>query len=418
MWQNRITRYSDEAPDQLVANPRNFRMHPGSQADALRGVLSEVGIVQNVIANERSGFLIDGHLRVMEALKSGQPTIPVTWVDVSEEEEALILATLDPIAALASTDAIKLDALLRDVSTADSAVQQMLDNLAIEAGIVPGLAEGQGGDEFDTTPDDGPTRTAVGDLWLIGDKHRLLVGDCTDSAAVARLMDGERASLIVTSPPYNQKLDTFKPSGMQKEHPAFVQRMADAYQDDMPEEEYQDHQVAILEMLRGYVTPNGSIFYNHKIRYRDKRVVSPMQWLLRLSFPIRQEIIWDRGTSITLNARMFIPADERIYWLRVGDDFTFNDEPEIKAYSTVWEVGAVNEIKASAAFATEIPTRCIRAASDIDDIVLDPYCGTGTTLIAAHREGRAGYGIERDPRWADVILKRAEAEGLTCVKAE
>lgn len=138
MWQNRITRYSDEAPDLLLANPRNFRMHPGSQADALKGVLSEVGIVQNVLANERTGYLIDGHLRVMEALKSGQPTIPVTWVDVSEDEEALILATLDSIAALAGTDAIKLEALLRDVSTADAAVQQMLDNLATEAGIVEG----------------------------------------------------------------------------------------------------------------------------------------------------------------------------------------------------------------------------------------------------------------------------------------
>jgi S-adenosylmethionine:tRNA ribosyltransferase-isomerase len=70
MWNNRIVRYSEEAPDQLLANPRNYRTHPGSQAEALRGVLGSVGIVQNVIANERTGYLIDGHLRVMEALKA------------------------------------------------------------------------------------------------------------------------------------------------------------------------------------------------------------------------------------------------------------------------------------------------------------------------------------------------------------
>ncbi len=131
-WQNRITKYSEEDPSQLLANPMNWRTHNGSQADALRGVLSEVGIVQNVLANERTGYLIDGHLRVMEALKSGQPTIPVTWVDVSKEEEALILATLDPIAALAGTDAAKLDALLREVSTSDAGVMQLLDELAFD----------------------------------------------------------------------------------------------------------------------------------------------------------------------------------------------------------------------------------------------------------------------------------------------
>lgn len=137
LWRNRIVKYSDEPPDQLLAHPQNWRTHPGSQADALRGVLAEVGIVQNVVASVKSGFLLDGHLRVMEALKSGQPTIPVTWVDLDESEENLILSTLDPISALAGTDAAKLDELLRDVTTGDAAVQAMLDTLAQNAGIVP-----------------------------------------------------------------------------------------------------------------------------------------------------------------------------------------------------------------------------------------------------------------------------------------
>lgn len=137
-WKNRIVGYSEEAPDQLLANPQNWRTHPGSQADALRGVLADVGIVQNVIANRRTGYLVDGHLRVMEALKAGQPTIPVTWVDLSEAEEALILSTIDPLSAMAGTDAAKLDEVLRDVSTDNAAVQQMLNNLAVKAGIAPG----------------------------------------------------------------------------------------------------------------------------------------------------------------------------------------------------------------------------------------------------------------------------------------
>lgn len=247
-------------------------------------------------------------------------------------------------------------------------------------------------------------------------KHRLICGDCTDAAVVDRVMGGEKASAIVTSPPYNQNLETFKPSGMQKESPSFVNRMASAYQDSKPEQEYQDEQVTLLTMLAGFMTPTGSIFYNHKIRYRDKHIVSPLEWLTRLPFAIRQEIIWDRGSSITLNARMFIPADERIYWIRVGDDFTFNDEVEIKSWSTVWEVAARNEVRDSAAFAVEIPTRCIKASTQSGEVVLEPYCGSGTTLIAAHRLNRRCFGCEIEPKYCDVILKRAEAEGLTCTQ--
>lgn len=147
MWQNRITGYGEEAPDQLLANPRNFRTHPASQTDALAGVLSEVGVVQNVIVNARTGFVVDGHARIALALRTGQPTIPITYVDLSEDEEAVILATLDPLAAMAGTDAAKLDDLLREVSTGDAAVQAMLDALAVEAGIVPPDFEPVGIDE-------------------------------------------------------------------------------------------------------------------------------------------------------------------------------------------------------------------------------------------------------------------------------
>src|SRR5665647_367372 len=96
IWQNRITRYGEAAPDQLLANPKNWRTHPQAQQDALYGALRKVGIVQNVVVNERSGKMLDGHLRVQMAISSGQPTVPITYVDLSDDEEALILATIDP----------------------------------------------------------------------------------------------------------------------------------------------------------------------------------------------------------------------------------------------------------------------------------------------------------------------------------
>ena len=260
--------------------------------------------------------------------------------------------------------------------------------------------------------------TAPGQLWQLGE-HRLVCGDCTDAATVARVMGGEMAQLIVTSPPYNQNLDTFKPSGMQKESPSFVNRMASSYADSMPEDEYQIWQKQLLRLWLDFVTGNASCFYNHKIRYRDKRILSPLEWLNDCGWAIRQEIIWDRGSSITLNARMFIPADERIYWLRAGDDFVFNDTAEIKAWSTVWEVGAKNDVSISAAFATEIPTRCITAASASGDIVAEPFSGSGTTIIACENLGRRCRAVEISPAYVAVALERwAQHTGKTPVLIE
>ena len=147
-WKNRIVGYGEEPPDQLLANPANWRIHPGPQQAALSGTLSEVGIVQNVIVNKRTGYVVDGHLRISLAMREHQPTIPVTYIDLSLEEEALILATIDPIAAMANADADQLKALLDEVNTSDAAVMAMLAELAEREGIVPPSVEFKEYDEL------------------------------------------------------------------------------------------------------------------------------------------------------------------------------------------------------------------------------------------------------------------------------
>jgi len=97
---NRIVGSGEESLDQIQFNPRNWRVHPLNQQNALKGVLEEVGWVQEVIVNKRTGNLVDGHLRCQLAAREGAKTIPVKYVDLSEEEEGLILSTLDPIAAM------------------------------------------------------------------------------------------------------------------------------------------------------------------------------------------------------------------------------------------------------------------------------------------------------------------------------
>jgi ParB-like chromosome segregation protein Spo0J len=132
-WQNRIVRYGQEAPDQLLANPGNWRVHPKHQQEALAGAMRQVGWVQDVIVNERSGFVVDGHLRVALAISEGQVSVPVKYVDLDPSEEALVLATLDPLSAMAVMDGEALNALLAETGTDDSALNALLMELAEDA---------------------------------------------------------------------------------------------------------------------------------------------------------------------------------------------------------------------------------------------------------------------------------------------
>lgn len=136
-WTNRIVGSGDEAPDQLLANPLNYRTHPVRQQDALAGSLNEIGWIQQVIVNKTTGHLIDGHARVMLAMRQDEPTVPVLYVELTEAEERLALATLDPIGAMAGVATDKLDELLRDVQTGEAGLQAMIDEMAQANGIVP-----------------------------------------------------------------------------------------------------------------------------------------------------------------------------------------------------------------------------------------------------------------------------------------
>lgn len=110
-WESRLVGEGEEAPESLLANPLNFRIHPRPQQEALSAVLDRVGYVQRVIVNRRTGHVIDGHLRIELALSRGQPTIPVAYVDLNEAEEREILFTFDPLGAMAATDREALTAL-------------------------------------------------------------------------------------------------------------------------------------------------------------------------------------------------------------------------------------------------------------------------------------------------------------------
>lgn len=115
MWKNRIVGHGEERPDQLLAHPLNWRGHPIEQQNVVEELLERVGWVQRVLVNRRTGHVVDGHLRVELAIRRDEETVPVTYIDVDEQEERLILASLDSSSAMAFTDQEKLSELLADL---------------------------------------------------------------------------------------------------------------------------------------------------------------------------------------------------------------------------------------------------------------------------------------------------------------
>jgi hypothetical protein len=126
MTEVQITGSGKEDPTQILANPWNWRIHQQYQREALTGVLREVGLVQEVTINTRTGHLVDGHLRVEIALDAGEPEIDVKYLDVDEQTELAILATKDPMAALIEKSEERLRELVERVQPADGLAQQAM----------------------------------------------------------------------------------------------------------------------------------------------------------------------------------------------------------------------------------------------------------------------------------------------------
>ncbi len=181
-WKNRIVGYGVEDPTQLLANENNPRTHPKFQQDVLTGVLNEIGWIDDVIVNVRSGeewpdgergvqTMVDGHLRVTLALRNGEPQVPVKYVDLTPAEEALALATFDPISALAELQTDAFETVLGQIETNDADIQALLDQLG-DVTLDSEADQGAVNEEIDADPQESRATelmhkwgTAPGQLW-------------------------------------------------------------------------------------------------------------------------------------------------------------------------------------------------------------------------------------------------------------
>ena len=201
-WENRIVSSGTEDPEQLLANPLNFRRHPAHQKKAMTGVLSEIGWIQDVIVNKVTGHIIDGHLRVELAMQRSEK-VPVKYVELSEHEEKIALASIDPIGALAEQDQAMLDDLIEDIGTVeDDDLSAFLDSM-LSDGTDMDEAEEEGLIDDDECPD-APAESVIkpGDVFILGD-HRVICGDSTNMDDIDKLMAGDQADMLWIDPPYN-----------------------------------------------------------------------------------------------------------------------------------------------------------------------------------------------------------------------
>lgn len=133
MWESKIVRHSKESPSSLTGNPLNFRTHPKKQREAVGDSIAEVGFIKSILVNEQTGYVIDGHERLWQALliEEANPkfTIDVEWVSLSPEKEKLALTVLDATCEMAGVDQVMLDQILREVETGSEALADLIASL-------------------------------------------------------------------------------------------------------------------------------------------------------------------------------------------------------------------------------------------------------------------------------------------------
>jgi site-specific DNA-methyltransferase (adenine-specific) len=234
-------------------------------------------------------------------------------------------------------------------------------------------------------------------------------GDCRE--IIPQL---ESVNCTVTSPPYNQLGSRIpkNPTGLWAKSDGGGQWISDihenGYADDVDEELYQSSQNEIFGTIFAVSAPDASLFYNHQLRWRDGECLHPVRWFQPRGWNLRTEIIWERAGGMMMNARMFCRFDERILWFVRGKTWKWNQE--CVGLGTVWRVPREQDKPHPVAYPLELPTRCISATTLPGDTVLDPYCGIGTTLIAAKNLMRYGIGIELEERYCEIAAKRLSQE--------
>jgi DNA modification methylase len=385
--------------DKLRPDPANPRRISDEQIEALTRSIREFGPVQPLLVRRADRTIVGGHQRLLALRRLGYRTVPVIWLDISQEKARLLnlalnkisgtwdeellgrmLADLKPVEdidlSLSGFSPQELDKLLKSLDARDKKARQ--EHFDLDAALEAARAA---------------PRAKHGDLFALGD-HRLLCGDACDGAAVRRLLDGKRAAMAFTDPPYNVSLGDH--GGQQR-----GQRRRRLKNDALPPEQWESFVRAWSRNLLASV--DGAVYV----------CMSTKEWPL-VSRVLAEEgahwsdtVVWVKDRFV-LGRADYQRQYEPIYfgWREGAEHYWCGDRDQ----SDVWRI---ERPSASDAHPTMKPLalieRALENSSRPGDLVLDLFLGSGSTIIAAERTGRVCYGVEIDPHYVDVAVMRWEA---------
>lgn len=400
-------------PASLIANELNPKKHPDRQINALARNFSANGFLVPVIIDQ-SNIIYAGHARVLAALKAGVSMIPAVRLNHLNDHQlrALMLAD-NRLAELGTIDEQLLAENLK-LLTVDGLDLDLEAATAFTMGEIDKLIEDANGEE-EADPDDamveveeGPAINRAGDLWALAGRHRLICGSSLEPIVWAQLMDGLKATMSCSDFPYNVNIRG------NVSNRAGVREFAMA-SGEMTREQFTGFETDVFGNIAAHSEPAST-----HLAFTDWRHLLEMQTAGEAVFSeLRNVIVWDkqRGSMGSL----YRSQHELIFVWKLGRGRSRNNV-QLGRFgrnrSNVWSYPGVGTFRHSdegdllKLHVTPKPVRMIADAildvSARGDIVIDAFLGSGTSIIAAERVGRRCFGVEIDPHFADIIIRRFE----------
>ena len=380
-------------------NPRKDLQPGDPEYEKLKRSIEQFGYVEPVIWNKQTGRVVGGHQRLKVLIDSGITEVDVVVVDMNTEKEKALNIALNKISGEWDTD--KLALVIADLQGADFDVSltgfdpEELDDL-FRDDVKDGVKE----DDFDVEAElQKPAFSKAGDLWMLGE-HRLLCGDSTKPETYELLMNGKKAQLVVTDPPYN--VDYKGTAGKIKN-------------DKMAEDQFEQFLLAAYSQMYESMTDDASIYVFHS----DSHGLAFRKAFEEAGFYLSGCCIWKKQ-SLVLGRSPYQWQHEPVLfgWKKKGKHQWYTGRKE----STIWEF---DKPKKNADHPTMKPVALvaypIMNSTMTGCLVLDPFGGSGSTLIACEQTGRICYTVELDEKFCDVIVKRyidqvGSAEGVTVLR--
>ena len=386
--------------DALIPYARNSRTHSDSHVAQIAASIKEFGFTNPVLIDE-TGNIIAGHGRVMAARKLAITDVPsIRLTHLTEAQKKAYIIADNKLALNAGWDDEMLAVELTDLK--DMGFDLDLTGFStdeIEALLAPVGTEGL--TDEDAVPDvpEAPV-TVLGDVWLLG-KHRVMCGDSTSIDAVERLMDGQKADMVLTDPPYGVSFVGVKGSMYSGGKKAGKNSTEMIKGDDL---RHTDLSQLFLESITCATVSakDGAAFY---IFFAINRSSETLTGLSGIGLEIRNWLIWDKGNvGFHAMGAQYKPNYEAFLYCHKAakSPVWYGGQKE----QTVWRFPVVREGLHPTMKPVALLLQAINNSSKAGDEILDLFGGSGSTLIACEKTGRINRSMELDPKYCDVIVQR------------